>query len=65
MNFTPGARIQKETEPVPFVYDDGRQVTEYDMAHRQVGTYSLKTPYTEKKHQIDRKNEIDDAKWVD
>lgn len=40
MNFTPSTKIQEETNPAQFIYNDGKQVIVYDM--RIVGTYSLK-----------------------
>lgn len=69
MNFTPATRIEEETELLNIVYDEQNQIV-YDM--RMIGTKSLKTSQTKKKenflgfhaYQTDRKNEIDDSKWV-
>jgi translation elongation factor P/translation initiation factor 5A len=64
MSFTPSTKIQEETNPSKYIYNDGKQIVMYDM--RTVGTYSLKTSSTKKgnRTEIDKKNAIDDSKSV-
>ena len=64
MGFTPSTKIQEETNPVSFIYNDGQQIVMYDM--RIIGTRSLKTSWTKNgvSKVTDRKNEIDDQKYV-
>jgi len=60
MGFMNPEKIQ-ETEFNPIIYDPVSQ-TAFDLLQRQVGTKSLKTSSTGGK--VDRKNEIDDVKYV-
>ena len=73
MNFTPSTKIQEETNPFEYIYNDGKQIVAYDM--RLVGTKSLKVSTTwinvpgqkganSKRGQTDKKNEIDDQENV-
>jgi hypothetical protein len=65
MNYTSSTKIQEETNPHQYLYNDGKQIVEYDM--RVVGTRSLKTSNTKKGNcnsVLDKKNEIDDQKNV-
>jgi hypothetical protein len=61
MSYTPSTRISEMEDKVPF-YDDVRQIVEYDT--RTVGTYSLKSEWTAAKKTFDKKNAIDDSKYV-
>lgn len=66
MNYTPSTRIEEMNE-VKIVYNDKLQITEYEA--RMIGTKCLKTSTTWIKktagvNKTDRKNEIDDQKWV-
>lgn len=70
MSFTSGTKIQEETNPFEYTYNDGKQIVEYDM--RTVGTKSLKISTTRipamrgnsPRNEQDKKNEIDDSKSV-
>jgi hypothetical protein len=64
MNYTPSTKIQEETNPYQYTYNDGKQIVAYDM--RVLGTKSLKTSNTKKGNATiaDRKNVIDDQKNV-
>lgn len=71
MSFTPSTKIQEETNPFEYAYNDEEQIIAYDM--RIVGTKSLKTSQTRKPcsavgcgyvNHPDKKNEIDDQKNV-
>jgi hypothetical protein len=65
MSFTPSTKIQEETNPFEYTYSDGKQIVSYDM--RTVGTKSLKVSFTRKSNgegATDKKNEIDDSKYV-
>ena len=67
MYYTPSTRIE-EMDEVKISYNDLLQITEIEA--RKVGTYSLKHRGTNKKSGkstvvvSDRKNEIDDSKYV-
>jgi hypothetical protein len=66
LNYTPKTRIQEETIPFLPLYNDERQIV-YDT--RTVGTRSLKTAQTKKSgtkstYTTDKKNAVDDSKYV-
>lgn len=65
MGFTPKSQIQEGGVNERFIYDNIKQITEYDM--RTVGTKSLRQSNTRKANggaTSDKKNEIDDSKTV-
>ena len=53
-------------EETTIIYDPALQKPKMDTVRRQVGTYSLKVSMTKivRGSQTDRKNAIDDSKWV-
>jgi len=61
MGFLNPEKIQETENETSIMYDPVSQTT-FDMLQRQVGTKSLKTSNTAGKP--DRKNEIDDVKYV-
>lgn len=64
MAFTRPTSIIEESDKEVVLYDPITQKTVMDM--RTVGTYSLKVSSTKKRSgtETDRKNAIDDSKWV-
>lgn len=69
MGCTKPDKIQIESRNDKYTYDPRSQKGVYDIdsALRRVGTYSLKNNQTllgGGKAKLDKKNEIDDSKWV-
>jgi hypothetical protein len=64
MAYMTATAIQEADPAAPVMYDPVSQTIQYDA--RQVGTRSLKTHNTKKNggFSVDRKNEIDDSKFV-
>ena len=70
MGFTPKTQIEMNDVNERFIYDKVNQVTEYLMG-RTIGTKCLKSSSTMQKsgpgkgmYKSDKKNEIDDSKYV-
>lgn len=66
MGCTKPSAIEIAEEEIVFTYDSITQVSNYECL-RPVGTKSLKTQNTQKgigKYATDKKNEIDDKKYV-